>query len=168
MHEFKGDKFVKKVIGIENLNLRKIKTKEYTKIAEECLFGGKKVVLDKSDFFDGNKFSEKIFDDSRVIYANPTEKLMIGDFVKEGDKFATVLSSGDFALDGVFHGAKEIATFDINKNQFLMAELKTKGVQKLSYDDFVAFFSDVSSDGYLSSEIYRKVNHLLFHSVFAP
>ena len=146
-----------KVVGIENFNPRKIKAREYSKTAEDLLFGNRDVVLDGTDFFDGSKISEKLFDDSKSIYVNSNEKLITGDFVKEGDRFATVLSSGDFALDGIFHGAKEVTTFDINKNQILPAELKVKGLQKLSYDDFVSFFLDVSSDGYLSSEIYRKI-----------
>lgn len=146
-----------KVVGIENLNPRKVKSKEYVKMAEECLCGNKQIVLEPEDFFKEHSISQRMFDDSKAIYVNPTEKLIIGDFVKEGDNFATVLGSGDFALDGVFHGAREVTTFDINRNQFLMAELKTKGLQKLSYDDFWALFSDVYSDSYLSSEIYRKI-----------
>lgn len=148
---------MEKVIGIENFNSRKIKAKELAKLAEDCLSGNKQICLEPTDFFRDNMISQKLFDDSKAIYVNPTEKLMIGDFIKEGDRFATVLGSGDFALDGVFHGAREVTTFDINKNQFLMAELKTKSLQKLSYDDFWSFFSDVCSDDYLSSSIYRKI-----------
>ena len=142
---------------IENLNPRKLKSKEMIKMAEDCLGGNRQIELAPIDFYRDGYICQKLFDDSKTIYLNPTERLIMGDIVKEGDSFATVLGSGDFLLDGVYHGAREVVAFDINKHQLPAASLKVKGLQKLDFDSFWSFFSDVRSDQYLSQEVYNRI-----------
>lgn len=143
--------------GIENINGRKIKQKEIEKMAEVCLSPMKKITLTPSQFFSDKSICSKMFTDTPNFYVNPTERLIIGDMVSEGNSFATVLGSGDFALDAVYHGAKDVLTFDINRHQLFMADLKMRSLEKLGYDEFWDFFSDVCSDKYFSPEIYQKI-----------
>ena len=98
-----------------------------------------------------------LFEDSPHIYVNPTENLMLGNYVKDGDTVATVYGSGDFALDAVFHGAKEVVGFDINKFQYPVGAFKTAALKVLDYDDYFGFFSDTMSSSYLDKSVYGKI-----------
>ena len=60
--------------------------------------------------------------------------------VKDGDTIATVYGSGDFALDAVFHGAREVVGFDINEFQYPVGAFKTMSLEILSYSDYFTFF----------------------------
>lgn len=105
---------------------------------------------------DGN-LSQQMFDNAPTLYLNPTEKIFVSNLVVPNETFATVLASGDFAIEGSFHGAREILTFDINKNQYYPAALKIKGLQNMEYEEYYGFFSDPSSPYHLSPEIYEKL-----------
>lgn len=83
-----------------------------------------------------------LFDSGKVFYLNPTEELRMGAFVKEGARIATVLGSGDFAIDSIYHGVKNVTCFDINKYQYFPASLKLRALQHMSYEDYCNFFSD--------------------------
>lgn len=140
---------------IENLNSRKLKQKEIISMANECLYGTKVRGGSENGLFLGN-VSEKLFNDSTTVYLNSTEELIMKDFISEGDCVATVLGGGDFLLDSIYHGAKDIVTFDINKYQYQAASLKFRAMQKLDYNNFYSFFSAAGSD-YLSCSIYEKI-----------
>lgn len=85
--------------------------------------------------------------------------MFISDLIVPNEAFATVLGSGDFMIDAAFHGAGEILTFDINRNQYYPAALKLKGLQNMSYEEFWNFFSDTASKDYLSSEKYKALKN---------
>lgn len=134
-------------------NLSDINEKELLKCANKICDGI------ESDF---NKESLNmcgdLFDSGKVFYLNPTEELRMGDFVKKGARTATVLGSGDFAIDSIFHGAKEVTCFDINKYQYFPASLKLKALQHMSYEDYCKFFSDSRYDTKLFDEkIYEEL-----------
>jgi len=99
----------------------------------------------------------QLFEDAPTLYLNPTEKMIISDLVSGSEPVATVLGSGDFAIDASMHGARDILTFDINSNQYYVAALKLKALQNLSYEDFWNFFSNLESKDWLSSVIYEKL-----------
>ena len=157
---------LKKTSQIEVLN-EKINNKAMEFLANEALSPNNKMkIMDISSFTSGN-ICDNVFSKNTQIYVNPTEALRISQYVKEGDKFATVLSSGDFTLDAVFAGARNILTFDISKFQYPMALLKTQAMKVLDFEDYYSFFSNIYSKGYLSPEIYnmivsRSKNPLLF------
>jgi len=99
-----------------------------------------------------------LFDNGKIFYLNPTEELRMGDFVKEGARTATVLGSGDFAIDSIYHGVKNVTCFDINKYQYFPASLKLKALQHMSYEDYCNFFSDSRYDTKLFDEkIYEEL-----------
>lgn len=104
-----------------------------------------------------DNLSKQMFDDAPTLYLNPTERMILSDVIETSDPVATVLGSGDFAIESSFHGVNEILTFDINSNQYYMAALKLKGLQNLSYQDYWNFFSNIESKMWMSPEQYKKL-----------
>lgn len=137
---------------------RQLSSSELEKMGRECIsnYDQKRRVSD-NDCENDDKLSVALFDNSPHIYVNPTENLMLGNYVKDGDTIATVYGSGDFALDAVFHGAKEVVGFDINKFQYPVGAFKTAALKVLDYDDYFAFFSDTMSSLYLDKSVYGKI-----------
>lgn len=138
----------------------KISPKDFSNYADECL----SICQEPKNinFFDLNpneNLSSAIFTNSPHIYLNPTEVMKIGDFVHEGNDFATVLGSGDFALEAVHSKANSILCFDINKYQFPIILLKTEAMQSLSFEEYYNFFSNEKSDDFLSPKIYMKIKN---------
>ena len=84
--------------------------------------------------------TSRMFQKGEIIYLNPTEQLCIKDAVKGADSVATVLSSGDFAIESVYHGVKDILTFDINKAQYYIASLKLAALQNMDNKSYNSFF----------------------------
>lgn len=101
--------------------------------------------------------SKVLYENNPHVYLNPTEKLRMGEYVKEGDAVATVFGSGDFALDAVCHGAKQVVGFDINQIQYPIGALKAIAMGVLDSDEFYQFFSAPGSDLYLDRDIYEKI-----------
>jgi hypothetical protein len=58
-----------------------------------------------------------------------------------GKTVLTVSGSGDHVLNAVFYGAARVDAFDVNLLSMSYTELKMTGLNFLSYDDFLAFFS---------------------------
>lgn len=137
---------------------RQLNSSELEKMGRECVsnYSQKKIISD-NDCENADKLSVALFEDSPHIYVNPTENLMLGNYVKDGDTVATVYGSGDFALDAVFHGAKEVVGFDINKFQYPVGAFKTAALKVLDYDDYFSFFSDTMSSSYLDKSVYGKI-----------
>ena len=79
------------------------------------------------------------------------------DVVKKDSVCATVLSSGDFALDSIFNGAREVITFDINENQLYSASLKLAAIQNVGYEDYYNFLANSCCDSFLSNDIYSFI-----------
>lgn len=104
-----------------------------------------------------SNLTKSIFEGSPHIYLNPTENLVIGNYIKQGDDVATVFSSGDFMLEAAHHGANSVVGFDINNSQYFIGMLKVLALQVLDYNDYYDFFSNPSSNKFLSPEIYRKI-----------
>ncbi len=142
------------MVNITNLNARKLKSRDHMKLAADF------IAQSKNGSKNGSSMCETLFTNSGYVFMNPTEALVMGDVVKEGDSTLSVLSSGDFCLDSIYHGAKNITLFDINKFQYYMAMLKIKGIQALGYDEFFSFFSDSASDLYVASKVYEKIKRM--------
>lgn len=140
---------------IEVLGGRKIKAKDAETMAKQCLDDyDKKMEIKFDDYKKGETLSNLLFENSPHFYVNPTERLIMGNYIEENDNVVSVLGSGDFALDSIYHGSKNIVTFDINKYQYYVAMLKYLAINGLSYDDFFTFFCDIKSEDYLSPELY--------------
>lgn len=121
--------------------------------------------------YDFNKesinISSELFDNGKALYFNPTEELRMGDIVKAGKKTATVLSSGDFAIDSIYHGVSDIICFDINKFQFFPAALKIKALQNMSYKDFYDFFTEKKFNStFFDSSTYEKLKNDSENDIF--
>lgn len=102
--------------------------------------------------------TSRMFQKGEIIYLNPTEQLCIKDAVKGADSVATVLSSGDFAIESVYHGVKDILTFDINKAQYYIASLKLAALQNMDYKSYNSFLSDVHNiRDFLSTDMYSEL-----------
>lgn len=113
-----------------------------------------------------NPYITGVYDLSRIlyennphVYLNPTEKLRMGEYVKEGDAVATIFGSGDFALDAVCHGAKSVVGFDINQIQYPIGALKVIAMGVLEPEKFYNFFAAPGSDLYLDREVYEKIKN---------
>lgn len=93
------------------------------------------------------------------FYLNTTEEIsdIVGECVSDGSTILTVAGSGDYLLDSVLHGAKEIVTYDINSIQYYVATLKVWAIQVLSYNEYKTFFTDIKSTNYLEPNILKKV-----------
>lgn len=103
--------------------------------------------------------SRILYENNPHVYLNPTEKLHMGEYVKEGDTVATVFGSGDFALDAVCHGAKKVVGFDINQIQYPIGALKIIAMGVLEPEEFYNFFSAPGSNLYLEREVYEKIKN---------
>lgn len=107
-----------------------------------------------------DNLSHDLFEYGSALYFAPTEELRIKDIVKDSSDFATVLASGDFALDAINSGVKNVLTFDINELQYYVASLKLSALQNLKYSEYYTFLHD-SSDviNYLSENNYIKLKN---------
>lgn len=143
---------------ILDLNNKPFNKSDFIRMSNSCLYNNPYRDFSANEFIVGN-VSKKLFNDSPTMYLNSNEKLLIGELVGEGDNFLTVLGCGDFALDAVYHGAKDVVTFDINRYQYPMALLRFFALCNMKYNDFWNFFCDPTSDDYLSSSIYKKMKN---------
>lgn len=140
-----------KEITIEKLDKRKIRKRDAEIDANKLLYDKKPVINGSYDL------SRYLFDNAPMVYLNPTEELLMGEIIDASAPCALILGSGDFAIDAIFHGAKHILTFDINRYQFYPASLKFKALQNMNYDEYWNFFSNPSSSKFLSPELYTKL-----------
>ena len=134
---------------INNLDSKKLSRDCLSKNANNICNGIPSVINNNDNMTKG------LFDDGKVFYLNPTEELRMGDIVKPGRSTATVLSSGDFAIDSIYRGARDVLTFDINKFQLYFASLKLKFLQNMSYEDYCGFFSDEDNYKFMSPNTYK-------------
>ena len=139
-------------ITFKRLNESKKKPNDIRKEAQECL-DGKAVITNLNDL------SGQLFSSGTTLYLNPTERMYMSEIVKPGSSIATVLASGDFAINAVHLGANDLLTFDISKNQYYAAALKLKFLQNMSYEDFCTFYGN-GETGLLSSQLYQKLKSI--------
>lgn len=117
----------------------------------------KQFVVEAKEYQANSSLCNNIYENSPHIYLNPTEALCLGEHIKDGDRVATVLGSGDFAIDAIYHGASEVFTFDINRTQYPVGCLKTSALSVLTFEEFYNFFSDAYAIDFFSEEIYQKI-----------
>lgn len=103
-------------------------------------------IIDTSYFADNNQIYINTNDQTRKVTSDIT-----------GSDVLTVASSGDYLLDCVLHGANNIVTYDINDFQYYATCLKLWALQTLDYDEYISFFTDRSSDKFLSSSLLKKI-----------
>ena len=139
----------------------KITTKAMQSLAEDILSSKyRKIPVTLNSFVEG-ELCDTLFKKNGQFYLNPTEALKMKEYVHEGDSFATVLGSGDFTMDALHCGAKNIVTFDINRLQYPVALLKLNALQVLNYDEYFTFFSDVESRQYFSPDTYKRISSVI-------
>ena len=138
-------------IKIDNLEKKKTDIEHLVQYANNICAGIPSIINNNDNMTDG------LFAEGKLFYLNPTEELRMGDFIKKGEPVATVLSSGDFAIDSIFNGASDVLTFDINRFQFYPAALKLKFIQNMEYEDYCSFFSDEDNDKFMSLETYNYI-----------
>lgn len=97
------------------------------------------------------------FNNRTSFYLNPTEELNLGAFITPGSRVLTVLSSGDFVLDAIYHGASEVVTFDVNKYQLPVAAAKLRMANTVSFSEFMQFFTKSISPRHLNSDFFNQV-----------
>lgn len=136
---------------IERIGYKKEKERDIKAQAKRCLEGYMNVYDMSKDL------GTQLFADAPTLYLNPTERLHIANIINPNEAFATVLASGDFAIEASFHGAKKILTFDINKNQYYPAALKIKALQNMDMNEFYNFFMNEKSKQHLSPELYTEL-----------
>lgn len=129
----------------------------YIALAQKCLDNHGKIIDPGAITDKANDFSKNYFEHNPHFYINPTEKLCMQALVGQGDKVATVLGSGDFALDAVYQGASRVDTFDINEYQEALASIKIASAGLMSYQDYMNFYSDPLSAKYLDPFLFKKV-----------
>ena len=132
----------------------------YIALAQKCLDNHGKIIDPGAITDKANDFSKNYFEHNPHFYINPTEKLCMQALVGQGDKVATVLGSGDFALDAVYQGASRVDTFDINEYQEALASIKIASAGLMSYQDYMSFYSDPLSAKYLEPFLFKKVQKL--------
>lgn len=126
----------------------------------------KEQVLQDIDFCNKNAYTRKLMDDHYFennphIYINSSDRIrsVVEPEVKEGDHILTVASCGDYQLDSVLYGAKDVTNYDINRLQYYALCLKTWAVQNLNYQEFISCFTKFDTNdelNYMSPELLQK------------
>ena len=126
----------------------------------------KEQVLQDIQFCKQNAYSRKLmdehyFENNPHIYINSSDRIcsVVEPEVKEGERILTVASCGDYQLDSVLYGAKEVTNYDINRLQYYALCLKTWAVQNLSYQEFLDCFTRFDRGetmNYMSPELLQK------------
>ena len=100
---------------------------------------------------------------SRHAYVFTTEDIAqyVNEFDLKGKKIACIGGSGDFAYNAFLHGAALVDAVDVSPVSCFFLELKTVGLAKLGYEDFLNFFATTGNETFgphsFSYEIYRSL-----------
>lgn len=137
--------------------MKSIECSEFTpeiaqKDIEFCLANAntKKMMDFKGEFFRKNPH----------FYINGSDNVVlpVSRTVKEGDTVLAVGASGDYMLDSILYGAKEVVNYDINSIQYYVCCLKLWAIQVLDYKEFINFFMNFRySDDYLNYKIFERI-----------
>ena len=80
----------------------------------------------------------------------------------KGGRVLLVGSSGDYLLNAILNGAKDITVCDLNMYTEMYAELKIALMTELKYDEFKNYVNrDFCSNFFEDHKVYAKVSHLL-------
>lgn len=105
-------------------------------------------------------FKGEFFRKNPHFYINGSDNVVlpVSRTVKEGDTVLAVGASGDYMLDSILYGAKEIVNYDINSIQYYVCCLKLWAIQVLDYKEFINFFMNFrNSDDYLNYKIFERI-----------
>lgn len=109
----------------------------------------------KSSLDDSGKF----FIENPHFYLNSSDnvKRTVETTLCEDSVVLTVGASGDYMLDSILYGAREVVNFDINSIQYYVVCLKVWAIQTLDYSEFIEFFTDFRSSLFLNHKIFEKI-----------
>ena len=104
-------------------------------------------------------FKGEYFRQNPHIYINGSDNVVlpVSRVVKDGDSVLTVGASGDYMLDSVLYGAKEVVNYDINAMQYYVCCLKVWALQVLDYQEFIDFFTNFRSQIYLDYKVLDRI-----------
>lgn len=105
-------------------------------------------------------FAGNFFRNNPHFYLNGSDNVIrsVSTNVKEGDIVLTVGASGDYMLDSILYGAKEVVNYDINAIQYYVCCLKLWAIQTLDYNEYINFFTNFRVSGdYLSYKVFEKI-----------
>ena len=105
-------------------------------------------------------FSGEFFRKNPHFYINGSDNVIlpVSRTVKEGDTVLAVGASGDYMLDSILYGAKEVVNFDINSIQYYVCCLKIWAIQVLDYKEFIDFFTNFrTSNDYLNYKVFERI-----------
>ena len=74
----------------------------------------------------------------------------------EGKSILTIIGSGDQVLDAIFHGAREVAGFDVNLYSVYITKLKIAAISNLSHAEFLKYFGSGTTPASLDYGLYLK------------
>lgn len=96
------------------------------------------------------------------MYIQGTE--MVGSYYSKlhvkNKRVLTVIGSGDQVLNAYFFGAENVTGFDINNRSYFITALKIAAIKKLSYKEFLAFFTSGKKEGF-DYHLYVKIRPTL-------
>lgn len=105
-------------------------------------------------------FQGEFFRKNPHFYINGSDNVIlpVSRTVKEGDTVLAVGASGDYMLDSILYGAKEVVNFDINSIQYYVCCLKLWAIQVLDYKEFIEFFTNFrTSSSYLDYKVFDRI-----------
>ncbi len=105
-------------------------------------------------------FNGEFFRKNPHFYINGSDNVIlpVSSTVKEGDTVLAVGASGDYMLDSILYGAKEVVNYDINSIQYYVCCLKIWALQVLDYKEFIDFFTNFrNSNEYLDYKVFDRI-----------
>ena len=105
-------------------------------------------------------FQGEFFRKNPHFYINGSDNVIlpVSRTLKEGDTVLAVGASGDYMLDSILYGAKEVVNFDINSIQYYVCCLKLWAIQVLDYKEFIDFFTNFrTSSSYLDYKVFERI-----------
>ena len=104
-------------------------------------------------------FKGEYFRRNPHIYTNGSDNVVlpVSKVVEEGDTVLAVGASGDYMLDSILYGAKEVVNYDINAIQYYVCCLKVWALQVLDYQEFIDFFTNYKSKTYLNYKVLDRI-----------
>lgn len=105
-------------------------------------------------------FNGEFFRKNPHFYINGSDNVIlpVSRTVKDGDTVLAVGASGDYMLDSILYGAKEVVNFDINSIQYYVCCLKLWAIQVLDYKEFIDFFTNFrTSNDYLNYKVFERI-----------
>ena len=105
-------------------------------------------------------FEGEFFRKNPHFYMNSSDNVLlpVSKLVKEGSRVLTVGASGEYMLDSILYGAKDVVNYDINSIQYYVCCLKLWAIQVLDYKEYIDFFTNFrTSNIYLDYKVFDKI-----------